>query len=275
MSIEIREIDRLYDIDHWKRAYLRTLVRPLDGYWETAVIGLAAHYKLLLDGEMVGYFAANQTQDLLQFCVDDPHWAHAPRLFDCVLNSGLAARAAVCTAEPAYLSLCLDRHTAVTINSYLFDDFFPVQPAMPAFPQAYFRPAVPADVEALVEFYAANDDYEDSAAIEIGFGSRRNYAQSLVDNDQVFLLLAGATILGIGECRLSASQLPYADVGMITARPYRRRGVGAYILARLKEECYQQQARPICSCAFENMASRQTIEKAGFITQHRILNVAF
>ena len=60
---------------------------------------------------------------------------------------------------------------------------------------------------------------------------------------------------------------------MITNYRHRRQGIGAFVLAQLKESCYSQQVKPICSCAFDNIASRKTIEKAGFITRHRILDI--
>jgi len=82
-------------------------------------------------------------------------------------------------------------------------------------------------------------------------------------------------LIGIGECRISISQAPYADLGMITGKKYRRQGVGAYILAKLKEHCERRGAKPICSCAAENLPSRKTIQKAGFFTQHRLLDIQF
>ncbi len=40
-------IDALTD---WKRACLQTLVAPLDGYWQTAIIDPAPHYLILVNG---------------------------------------------------------------------------------------------------------------------------------------------------------------------------------------------------------------------------------
>jgi predicted acetyltransferase len=134
---------------------------------------------------------------------------------------------------------------------------------------------VDADAEDLAAFYGENDEYEDTEAITNAFGDRLNYARSLIEKGQVFVLVDDQALIGIGECRISTSQAPYADLGMITGKEYRRRGIGSYILARLKQECYQRGLRPICSCAADNLPSRKTIEKAGFITQHRLLNIQF
>ena len=126
-----------------------------------------------------------------------------------------------------------------------------------------------------MQFYQENDEYEDTEAIEEGAGGHELYARELIENGQVFLLMNGGKILGIGECRISETQKPYADVGMITNNQVRRRGIGVFLLAQLKKYCYSQSVKPICSCAFDNFASRKTIEKAGFIAQHRILDIQF
>jgi predicted acetyltransferase len=171
------------------------------------------------------------------------------------------------------LALCLDRQTAVAVNTYLFQDHHSVSPGLPAHPDAHFRPATLDDAACLAQFYGDNNEYEDTEAIETGFGDRQQYALSLIEKEQVFLLTDHNEILGIGEYRPSQSQPPFADIGMITNHRFRRQGIGVYMLAQLKTHCYRQQTDPICSCAFDNIASRKTIEKAGFITQHRILDV--
>jgi predicted acetyltransferase len=272
--LEIRSADDLSEISDWKQAYLRTLVGPMDGYWETAVIGLAPHYIMWKGGKRVGYFAVQKGR-LLQFFVVDAALPEVPALFADVLTSANIHSAAVSTIEPAFLALCLDRQTAVSVNSYLFQDHHTVHPTLSAYPQAEFRPGTMADIDQLVQFYHENDEYEDTEAIETGAGGHEPYTRSLVENEQVFLLTNNDEILGIGECRISETQKPYADVGMIANNQYRRQGIGTFLLAQLKEYCYSLHVKPICSCTFDNMASRKTIEKAGFITQYRILDIQF
>ena len=272
--MEIRLVDDLSEIAEWKQAYLASLAGPMDGYWETAVIGLAPHYQMVVTGERVGYFAAKNGR-LLQFFVTDEFLPKTQALFTEVLVIANLDSAAVSTVEPMFLGLCLDRQTAVSINSYLFHDHHQVQPKLPAYPHAQFRPGTLADLAPLVQFYQENNEYEDTEAIEAGAGGQEPYARALIENNQVFLLTVNGEILGIGECRLSETQKQVVDIGMITNNRYRRQGIGVFLLAQLKDYCYSQAVKPICSCAFDNKASRKTIEKAGFIAQHRILDIQF
>ena len=272
--MKIKRVDDLSEIAAWKQTYLDSLVGPLDGYWETAVIGLAPHYEMVKAGERVGYFAAKNGR-LLQFFVAEPYLPSASALFDEVLAVAALDFASVSTVEPMFLSLCLDRQTAVSNNTYLFQDHHPVQPELSAYPNAQFRPGTLADLTQLVQFYQENNEYEDTEAIEEGAGGHEPHARELIENGQVFLLTDNDEILGIGECRISETQKPFADIGMITSNRHRRQGIGVFSLAQLKNYCYSQEAKPICSCAFDNIASKKTIEKAGFITSHRILDNYF
>ena len=268
--ITFERIAHLDEIADWKQALLQSLVAPLDGYWETAIIARAPHYRILVNGRAAGYFAADDKKRLLQFYAVEP----ADPLFDAVIESEGVETAVAGTNDPAFLSLCLDRQKAVAVNTYLFHDVYQVTPDLPAYPKAEFRLSVVDELEQLLAFYERNDDFEDSEAIADS-GGQRDFIQSLIANKQSFGLYDGETLLGIGECRISANQMPYADIGMIVDKDHRRRGVGTAVLARLKARCYSQNTVPICSCAAENIASRKTIEKAGFVAAHRMLDIQF
>ncbi len=268
--ITFERVAHLDEIADWKRAYLQSLVAPLDGYWETAVIARAHHYRILVNGRAAGYFAADDKKRLLQFYAVE----QAGPLFDAVIESEWMETAVAGTNDPVFLSLCLDRQKAVAVNTYLFHDARQVIPNLPAYPEAEFRSSAANELERLLAFHKHNDEFQDSEAIA-DLGGQRNFIQSLIANRQSFSLYDGSTLLGVGEYRISASQPPYADIGMIVDKDHRRRGVGTAILARLKAHCYNQNTVPICSCAVENSASRKTIEKAGFVAAHRMLDVQF
>lgn len=269
--ITFEQVANLTEIADWKQAYLQTLVAPLDGYWETAVIARALHFKIWVDGRALGYFAVDKQKRLLQFYALE----QADALFTAVFESEWVATAVASTIDPAHLSLCLDRQQSVSVNSYLFHDDRPVEPELPAYPQAQFRLTTMAELAELAEFNTRNNEFEDTETIEELFKTRLKYARLLIERQQSFLLVDGTTILGIGEYRPSQSQPPFADIGMITDREHRQKGVGTFILAQLKQHCYQQNLQPICSCAANNFASRKTIEKAGLVTRHRILDIEF
>jgi GNAT superfamily N-acetyltransferase len=58
---------------------------------------------------------------------------------------------------------------------------------------------------------------------------------------------------------------PYGDIYMDVAEPFRRRGLGSYLVQELKRICYEGGHVPAARCNPGNIASRQTLQKAGFI----------
>jgi GNAT superfamily N-acetyltransferase len=64
---------------------------------------------------------------------------------------------------------------------------------------------------------------------------------------------------------------PYGDIYMEVAEPFRRRGLGSYLVQELKRVCYEQGNIPSARCSPQNIASRKTLQKAGFVPCGHIL----
>lgn len=64
---------------------------------------------------------------------------------------------------------------------------------------------------------------------------------------------------------------PYGDIYMEILEPFRRRGLGSYLVQQLKKECYRRGAIPGARCHPNNLASRRTLQKAGFVPFAQLL----
>lgn len=64
---------------------------------------------------------------------------------------------------------------------------------------------------------------------------------------------------------------PYGDIYMEVSEPFRRRGLGCYLVQELKRVCYEQGSVPAARCNPANVASRRTLHKAGFVPCGHIL----
>jgi GNAT superfamily N-acetyltransferase len=58
---------------------------------------------------------------------------------------------------------------------------------------------------------------------------------------------------------------PYGDIHMEVTEPFRRRGLGAYLVQELKRLSYELGAVPAARCNTNNVASRRTLQRAGFV----------
>jgi len=58
---------------------------------------------------------------------------------------------------------------------------------------------------------------------------------------------------------------PYGDIFMEVAEPFRGRGLGSYLVQELKRVSYEGGNVPAARCNTDNVASRKTLQKAGFV----------
>ena len=65
---------------------------------------------------------------------------------------------------------------------------------------------------------------------------------------------------------------PYGDIYMDVAEPYRGRGLGSYLVQELKRLAYELGSIPAARCNSTNVASRKTLQKAGFVPCANILH---
>jgi GNAT superfamily N-acetyltransferase len=65
---------------------------------------------------------------------------------------------------------------------------------------------------------------------------------------------------------------PYGDIYMDVAERFRRRGLGAFLVQELKRIAYGLQSIPGARCNSDNVASRMTLQKAGFVPYAHILS---
>ncbi|MFO1459710.1 MAG: GNAT family N-acetyltransferase [Verrucomicrobiota bacterium] len=58
---------------------------------------------------------------------------------------------------------------------------------------------------------------------------------------------------------------PYGDVYMEVDGSHRRRGFGSYLVQELRQACFDFGAIPAARCNADNVASRRTLQRAGFL----------
>jgi RimJ/RimL family protein N-acetyltransferase len=132
---------------------------------------------------------------------------------------------------------------------------------LPELPALRLRPAAQDDLPAALgldpEFF---DDLE-----EVAF-----YAGS---DDAELILFHGedGVLAGCGISRTVVAGRPGTDIGMVVAPDRRGRGVGTAIVAAMRDRVAARGGRAICGCDIDNIASRRCLERAGFRTDHVLL----
>ncbi len=86
-----------------------------------------------------------------------------------------------------------------------------------------------------------------------------------------YLLECDGEIAGTGGILFHYNR-PYGDIYMEVGEPFRRRGLGSYLVQELKRVCYENGNVPAARCNQKNIASRKTLQKAGFVPCGQILS---
>lgn len=253
-------------IERLRDDYQRTLIAPMDGMWERTVIAGATFWELQDREQHVGHFYLGADHELLRFHVVEPYRAQAQEIFRWVVSMYGIQQAMTSTIEPLYCSLCQALQRSSTLQNYLFRDHQRIEGSSDPGTSS-FRKADKTELADLVRFYRANT--EGSGGWIEGFLDER------LKREELFVLSDGQSVVATGECIPSQSQPPYADLGMVVAQAYRGRGLGSFMLIQMKHHAYAAGWKPICSCAASNRASKKAIERAGFISEHCMVQICF
>jgi RimJ/RimL family protein N-acetyltransferase len=245
-------------------AYLRTLVGPLDGMWETTVIDSAAFWGIFLRDRRVGHFCLGTDRRMLRYDLIDAARMSSDAVLREIIATFAIQHAVACTLEPFYFSSCLDLQTEAVVQCYLFRDATDGR-SVPDLGGLIFRKVSEDETTRLVAFYQSH--------IEGDTGWVRRFVLERVKRGELFGLYDDQSLLATGECIPSRLQPPYADLGVLVARPSRGKGLGTCVLMALKEHCARVGLTPICSCSAGNHASKRAILKAGFVTEHRTVKM--
>jgi len=80
----------------------------------------------------------------------------------------------------------------------------------------------------------------------------------------------GGTVVAAGGVNFHYNP-PYGDIYMEVLEGFRRQGFGAYLVQELKRVTYELGQVPCARCSTANVASRQTLQRAGFAPCGHIL----
>jgi GNAT superfamily N-acetyltransferase len=85
-----------------------------------------------------------------------------------------------------------------------------------------------------------------------------------LDEEAAWVATMNGEIAGAGGVLYHYNR-PYGDVYMKIAEPFRRLGLGSYLVQELKAVCRIGDSVPAARCNVDNLPSRKTLQKAGFV----------
>lgn len=208
--------------------------------------GWTDSYLLRLDGRTVGYglvggIRAEPRNIIMEFYVLPAHRAAALPLFRRLIAASDARTIEAQTNDLLLTLMLFDCASRIESSRILFRDALTTRLSVPG---ARFRRAAEADQEQIV--------------------------RQELDPEAEWVVEADGAVAAAGGI-LFHYNIPYGDLYMAVAEPFRQRGYGSYLVQELKRTCYEMGRVPAARCNVSNTASRATLQKAGMLPCARVV----
>ena len=92
-----------------------------------------------------------------------------------------------------------------------------------------------------------------------------------LDSEADWLLVMNGAIVAAGDILYHYNR-PFGDIYMAVAEPFRKQGLGTILVQELKRICYAGGGVPAARCNVGNVASRKTLQRAGFVPCGHIIS---
>lgn len=233
------------DIAAWREAYRREMACQIihDSIHQRP--GWTQEYALSIERTPVGYGSVavggpwQGTPTLYEFYVEPSHRVRVFSLFEALLETAGPTHIEVQSNDPLAAAMLHTYARSVIGESILFHDQVTTTLAPPG---AGFRAPAAGEIPDLVAEQVPWHGVVDVGGVAAATG-------------------------GI----LFHYNRPYGDIYMNVAEPHRRRGLGAFLVQELKRVCYAGGHVPAARCNPGNLASRLTLQKAGFVPCGHVL----
>lgn len=247
----------LEDNKEFLNQYRESLSSRYDTYLEEHILK-SEIYAIYNEEIYLGYFGIYDNRMLTQFFIPISNFIHAQNIFDDILKSFRIKEAYVPTCDQIFLSLCLDKHSKVSIQAYFFEEsnklFAPAQ-----YPRKMLKKAELSDI---TDIKNITGDFTDNQEDRIKTG-------------QLYILRDGAEFLGLGIIEDNVIMKGCKGIGMFVNPKHRQKGVGRSIIIHLKGICHENGIIPVPGCWYYNFNSKKTLESAGFVSRTRLLRIEF
>lgn len=243
-----------------REAYLDGLPEPQELFLEMRVQA-AQPVVILVGGKTAGYLVHDRMGTLVEYFVLPHVVTRSGEVFD-ALQERFEIQHALCKSfDYDLLTCCLDRGASVEVLGLHFRTFHAAGGRL--------------DTLWTEARLARTDEASRIKSIRHGLFDSDEEVDDCLARGVVQLFLAGKALMGCGLLQTVIPGRPEVDIGMLVHPAHRGKGVGTAILRYLVDQVLAQGGRPIAGCAVDNLASRRTLERAGFVSRHRLLAFHF
>ncbi|WP_165021371.1 MULTISPECIES: GNAT family N-acetyltransferase [unclassified Dysgonomonas] len=211
--------------------------------------------------KVIGYYIISEDHILIEFYLVPNSLTQKEKIFKQIIIEKSISKAYCKSFDPILLACCHTFSESNNVIGTLFRDYL-LNTYIKLDSNISVRLAKEGDINFLLTF--DSDLYETPEELRF-----------TVSNKALYMFEKEKELIGCGYLiRILPDKKDY-DIGMWVNPEFRKQGYATQIIAYLKEYCLLHGYRSICGCAVENIASRRTLEKNGFVSKYCLLEFDF
>lgn len=247
----------LSEIHDAMEQHLEALPRPIDSFLEDHILE-SAHYRILIAGATAGFASIHHASLITQFCLAEPYKRSGQVVFQRLRKLETVGASFVPTCDEFFLSHAIDDYRQLVKQAYFF---------------SVGRDTVEPDATRRCSLSQA--DLADMSFIQEQSGGFFQHLEQHLRAGELFLTRRDGHCVGFGLLIKSRFCRDVASIGMYTIEPFRNTGVGTATIALLIAECGRRGLKAVAGCWYYNHLSKRTLERAGMVTQTRLLKIEY
>lgn len=239
----------------WRTRCLRELPQAQELFVEN-LLQNAQTFEIFIDKKFCGY-ASVADATMLEFYLEKKHLAQAGAALSLIAQAS-AAQAVLCKSfDTNFLDACRRLNWSVEPVALLF--------------RKIVDNSLPVPFPFTVQMASEGDIPEILQCHDGFFHSLSEIHSYLAKDAQLFLYRVEGSAIGCGIVKKIVECRADYDIGMVVAPAHRGKGFGTQILHHLKHSVLRAGCNPVAGCSADNAASKRTLEKSGFISEHELL----
>jgi len=216
-------------------------------------------YLLQSDGSDIGYAIINTNDILIEFYVIDKYLSGSYEIFR-QLVMDLSVTEIYCKSfDSLLLSNCVLCSFPYSVIGVLYRDY--VEPGL--IPDRGIT-MIKSDLSSAGLFKQQDDSIKELFETD-------DQLTRFITKENVFEFSRNDEFVGCGMVIRTNPDWNYCDLGVWVKPSSRGHKIGSQIILRLREFAIENNWKPSCGCAVENIASQRTIERAGFVSRHKLI----
>ena len=240
-----------YSMPHFQELYLELMVSESD------------IYLLLNENDVIGYLVVNNEGVLVEFYVKADFIPDSKAIFNAVLSE-LSIKKIYCKSFDALLlSNCMLNDFSYSVIGVLYRDY----------------PGARVERDVFLQMQRADLSYKDLILSQDDSLKELYETEELlvrfIENEHVFVFYKNTELMGYGMVIRTHHEWDFCDLGVWVHPEKRGCSYGAQILLNLREFALDNNLKPSCGCAVDNIASQKTIEKSGFVSRYKLIEFEF